>query len=77
MKSNAKIVQIQLELTRKVGQFRWRNYRNYTKNKRAKLGYNDKRKCEGKGSQDLSGYVGEILVIYIFDLGDSQLGLSS
>jgi hypothetical protein len=29
----------------------------YRKNKLTKLGYNEKRKCEGKGSQDLSGYV--------------------
>jgi hypothetical protein len=29
----------------------------YRKNKRAKFGYNDKRKYEGKGPQELSGYV--------------------
>jgi hypothetical protein len=54
MTSYTRIVQIQLELTRKVGKFRWRNFR---KNKHVKLGYNDTRKYKGKGSQDLSGYV--------------------
>jgi len=49
----------------------------YRKNKRAKFGYNDKRKCEATGSQDLSSYVREMLVIYIFDLGDPKLGLPS
>jgi hypothetical protein len=30
---------------------------DYRNNKLAKLGYNDKRKCKGNGSQDLSVYV--------------------